>query len=329
MSMQKIPGVLIDLAHVGDSGLPLNPDPWFQQELEQCEKWGFRINRAGARVFLRFDHDQLVPYWIQRETPALAWDWLRVNGFLRIGSTNDEALELARQGAPSGTLVYAEEQTAGKGRKGRSWFAAAGKGLYFSIVLKPQQPHKNWPVLTHVAALALVEALRDLSINAVIPHPLDIDIKWPNDVLISGKKCAGILLETISANNETYAAVVGVGINVHDGSVPEALVSEATCIDVMAGAPVPRRELLIRFLRHFQKLFLIFEAGNHEELLELYKRFSSMWDGAQVLIEDGDVRRAGTTCGLNEIGALLIRTEQGSVETILAGDVRVRRAANS
>jgi BirA family transcriptional regulator, biotin operon repressor / biotin---[acetyl-CoA-carboxylase] ligase len=329
MSKLRHPAILTDLGHVGENGLPQSSAPWFQKELELCREWGFQLKCGGERVSLSFDQDQLVPYWIQKETPAIAWDWLRVHGFFRIESTNSEALALARTGAPSGTLVYTEEQTAGKGRNGRSWFSSAGKGLYFTVVLRPTQPIQYWPLLTHAASVALVETLKDLSSPLkVIPHQLELDIKWPNDVLISGRKCAGILLEMI-AEGESPAAVVGLGINVRKGSVPETLESTATCLDDAADVIVPRRQLLVRFLQNFQEFYLLFERGNHKELLDRWKAHSSMWNGADIWITDGSVCRSAVTCGLSEIGALKVRTPENTIETVFAGDISVRRMDNT
>ncbi len=329
MSTLKNPAILIDLGHVGENGLPLNTAAWFRKELELCKEWGFQLKYSNDRVSLRFDQDQLVPYWIQKETPGIAWDWLRVHGFFRVGSTNSEALELARKGTPSGTLVYTEEQTDGRGRNGRSWFSVAGKGLYFTLVIRPTRHLRFWPLLTHAASVALVETLKDLySPLKIIPHPLALDLKWPNDVLLSGKKCAGILLETM-IEGENHAAMVGLGINVGKGSVPESLKDTATCLDDMADAIVPRRQLLVRFLQNFQEFFLMFEQGKHSDLLKRWKSHSSMWDGAHVWITEGNVRRSGITCGLNEIGALLIRTPEGNLETVLAGDISVRKDTSS
>jgi BirA family transcriptional regulator, biotin operon repressor / biotin---[acetyl-CoA-carboxylase] ligase len=325
MSRIKHPSILVDLGHVGNNGLPWNEEAWFQKELDQCREWGFQVKVSDDRVSLTYDRDQLVPYWIQQETPALAWDWLRVNGFLSVESTNIVATELARKGAPSGSLVYAEEQTAGKGRRDRTWISPAGTGLYCSLLLRPAQARKYWPLLTHVASIALGETLKYLSQQRIITRPLEIDIKWPNDVLLSGKKCAGILLETVSTENENHAAIVGVGVNVRPGSVPDFLKAEATCIDDMGDAIIPRRLLLVQFLRHFQLFYLMFERGEHANLLERWKSLSSMWNGTRIWITEGDQRRQAETCGINEIGALLVRTADGSCETILAGDISVRR----
>jgi len=323
MSKIKHPSLLIDLGHVGEHGLPLNPAPWFRQELELCKEWGFRLNISNDRVRLDFDHDQLVPYWIQKETPAIAWDWLRVNGFFRIESTNDEALEQARQKAPGGTLIFTEEQTEGKGRNGHKWYSTARTGLDCSIILRPTQPLENWPLLTHVAAVALIETLKDLHARNISPHQLNEDIKWPNDVLLSGKKCAGILLETL-LEGENCAAVIGIGINVHKGSVPESLSNTATYLDEMACAFVPRRQLLVLFLHNLQLIYLMFERGNHVELLDRWKSHSSMWNGKEVWIGEEGQQRLAVTCGLNDIGALLVRSHDGKSETIIAGNVKIK-----
>jgi BirA family biotin operon repressor/biotin-[acetyl-CoA-carboxylase] ligase len=320
----KVPSILIDLGHVGTNGLPLNSDPLFQHELEICKEWGFRLKITGDRVSLEFDQEQLVPYWIQKEAAPVIWDFLRVHGFLRVDSTNNEALRIAHQGAPAGTLVYAEEQTAGKGRFDRNWFSPPKSGLYCSLILRPEQPKTHWPLLTHAASVALIETLKSLSDKSLMPHPLDMDIKWPNDVLLSGKKLAGILLETTGEERANQALVLGVGINVHKGSCPESLASEAICLDEAAGATVPRRRLLVQFLYHFQLAYRLFETGEYAELLERWKNLSSMWNEVPVWINETGARRAAVTCGLNEMGALLVRTEQGTVETIMAGDIRIR-----
>jgi BirA family biotin operon repressor/biotin-[acetyl-CoA-carboxylase] ligase len=324
MDVLEIPSLLTALARAGKSGIVRRTDLDFQKELEICQSWGYRISATHNRVSIDFDHDQLVPLWIQRETPAIVWNYPRVQGFLRIGSTNSEALEQARKGAPDGTLIFAEEQTSGRGRKDHIWFSPAGAGLYFTLVLRPKQAIECWTLLTHMASIALVETLSDLSDHNAASSPLAIDIKWPNDILISGKKCAGILCETLILSEDSRAAVVGVGINVRRGSIGNGLDFEASCLDEMSGTIVPRRRLLVRFLGHFQECYRIFEHGNHGQLLERWKRYSSMYKGVEVYITDGNTRRMATTCGLSEDGALLVRTEEGLIERILAGDICIR-----
>ena len=322
--MIKYPFILTDLAHVGSQGLDVINDSWFQDELAVCLEWGFPLKIKDGRVQISYDDELLIPCWIQQETPTIIWNGLCVNGFLRLDSTNREACDQARAGAPEGTLIYAETQTAGKGRLDRSWFSVAGKGIYFSLILRPSQPWKFWPILTHVAAGALIYALKGVEHSVELAKPLDIDLKWPNDVLLSGKKCAGILLETLMSDEGDAAAIVGVGINAHPGSVPEDLADVAICVDDAAGVAVPRRRLFIRFLKYFQYGYKLFREGKFEEILERWKGFSSMWNGASVTLFEGDRTRNAITCGLDEIGALRVRLADGSVETVLAGDVSVR-----
>jgi BirA family biotin operon repressor/biotin-[acetyl-CoA-carboxylase] ligase len=319
------PAVLNDLGRVGDTGLPLRADPRFQAEVDQCRRWGFKIQSSGERIHLAFDHEQLVSHWIQKETPPIAWSSLCVKGFLRLQSTNTEGRNLAEQGATDGTLVLAEEQTGGRGRQDRAWHSPAGAGLYCTLIVRPKQPHKFWPLLTHVASVALLETLKDLSEQKIIPFPLDTDIKWPNDVLLSGKKCAGILLEALWDDAENAAALVGFGINVRKGSVPEALSDQAACLDEMAHTYVPRRQLLVLYLKHFQICYLMFEQGRHKEVLERWKSGSSMWNGERIYIGKGQARREAVTCGLNDLGALMVRTVDGSLETLFAEDVSISR----
>jgi len=324
--MIKYPFIMTDLAHVRSHGLACSDESWFQDELALCREWGFPLKIVDGRVRLDYDEELLVPCWIQDETPQIAWNGLRVNGFLRLDSTNREAYDRALAGAPEGTLIYSETQTAGKGRLNRNWFSAAGKGIYLSLILRPPQPLNFWPILTHVAAVALIQALNSIGRDMKYPKTPGIDLKWPNDVLLSGKKCAGILLETLTPKDDIAAAIIGIGINVHKGSVPEDLAGDAICLDDAMSAIVPRRRLLIRFLKYFQNVYLLFQEGKFEEILGRWKGFSSMWNDAHVaLIESGRTRNA-VTCGLDEIGALRVRFADGTIETVLAGDVRVRRS---
>ena len=323
MSTLPYPAILIDLERVGEAGIPLQADRNFQSELTLCTDLGFKIHAANDRVRLLFDHDQLVPTWIQRETPSIAWDSLNVKGFLRVQSTNTEAHWLVEQGAPGGTLVFAEEQSAGRGRQNRAWHSPAGAGLYCTLILRPRQARTAWPLLTHVASVALAETLKGLCDDERLARPLNVDIKWPNDVLLSGKKCAGILLEAIGDDGCNSAALIGFGVNVRKESVPEMLTGMAACLDEMAGTTIPRRKVLVRFLHQFQLCYLMFEHGRHGELLERWKSCSSMWNGAQIYIGRGEKRREAVTCGINDMGALMVRNAEGLLETLLAEDVSI------
>ena len=321
-----VPSVLDRIACAGDTGIArpeAGPD---RQELLLCMNRGFPIEIREGRVRLGCDHDCLIPAWIVKETPSLAWEKLLVEGFLETESTNAEALQRARRGALGGTLVYAESQTAGRGRNGRRWISPAGAGLYFSLVLRPAQPVSRWALLTYGASVALALTLRELSDEGTIPHPLDLELKWPNDVLLSGKKAAGILLETAGMGGTISAVVVGVGVNVNPIRLPGDFSDQATSISEAAGVQVPRRRLLTRFLYHFQLEYDLFQRGEHAAILRQWKSFSHMWKDTPVWIMDSDGARPGVTAGLTESGALLVRKPDGSETVILAGDISIRRA---
>ncbi len=320
----RIPEILNEAARAGPGGVPVTEDPASKADLELCRRWGFALRLEHRRAFLPFDEDSLLPAWIEQETPALAWDRLSVRGFLEIGSTNEEALKQAGSGAPGGTLICAETQTAGRGRKGRSWISPPGAGIYCTLVIRPSQPTDRWPLLAHAASVAVAEGLKDALLECGVERPPSPDLKWPNDVYLSGKKTAGILIETVSS--QTPAAVVGIGINVRQGSIPADLRDQATCISAEAGRDIPRRRILVHCLHHFQVCYSLFERREHDELLRRWKGLSTMWDGVPVWIDDGSRRRAGITSGLTELGALRIRNEDGREETLLAADVTVRRA---
>ncbi|MBZ5495873.1 MAG: biotin--[acetyl-CoA-carboxylase] ligase [Acidobacteriia bacterium] len=275
---------------------------------------------------MAIDHDQLVPAWIIDETPAVAWEKLQVVGLRETTSTNEEALQRARQGAASGTLVFAESQTAGRGRKGRQWISPPGTGLYFSLVLRPERSPSCWTLLTHVAAVALARALQELTEAHFIPKPLDVELKWPNDVLISGKKTAGILLETVGIGGAISAAVVGVGVNVRQGGFPAELRDQVISVSEAAGVQVPRRHILVRFLYHFQLGYDLFMRGEHKAILEQWKSLSRMWRDTPVWVVENDQARPAVTAGLTDTGALVVRTPDGAEETILAADVSIRRS---
>jgi BirA family biotin operon repressor/biotin-[acetyl-CoA-carboxylase] ligase len=323
--MREFPEILNRLAEAGEQGVefPLDDPAWNAISLA-CD-WGFQIGINANRAWLSSDPDALIPTWIERETPRVAWASVRAIGFLEIDSTNSEALRRICSNAAEGTVIFAEHQTAGRGRFSRRWFSPARAGLYFSVILRPQQPLQHWPLLTHSAGVALVRALQQLATEERAGNLLSIDLKWPNDVLLAGKKVAGILLESTQSGSGSQAAVLGVGINVTTECIPVDSRQTVTALECEAGKPLPRRKLLIHFLSHFQQAYLTFEKGELQSILKEWKDASSMWNEVPVWIDEGGRRREVTTCGITPGGALMIRTGEGKKEIVLAGDVRIRR----
>jgi BirA family transcriptional regulator, biotin operon repressor / biotin---[acetyl-CoA-carboxylase] ligase len=323
MDAKKIPEFVEKLAAAGERWVRLCPLP-SMEDLELCRRSGLQIEVEGDSARLNRDPSSLVPDWIQQESLVTAWDRLTVESYWVVGSTNDRALEAGREGAAAGLVVTADAQSAGRGRRRRAWISPSRAGLYFSLLLRPNQSRQHWPLLTHVAAVALVEAIADLGRCGIVTLTLEPEIKWPNDIMIADKKTAGILLEAPSGSSGDPVAVVGVGVNCAPDALPAELAGRATSLGSASGCEIPRRWLLVRFLEHFQSWYSQFEDGRRTLILEAWKARSRMWNGSSVSISDGNSVKVGTTCGLDENGALLVRYDGGRIEPVLAADVSIR-----
>lgn len=232
-------------------------------------------------------------------------------------STNTTAMEWARNGGPAGGVVLADSQTAGRGRHGRSWHAEAGRSLTFSIILRPSLPPERWSLVTLAASVAVVDTITEIS-PVTAPR-----VKWPNDVLIDGLKCCGMLLETsFDGSGKTGGALIlGVGLNVNQESFEREL--PATSLRLAVGRPVDRAPLLALLLgRIEERLDSLTDDGGasvrsaySSHLAGLGKRISVRTMGASSCVE-------GALAGITDSGALQLRTTSG-VQTFHAGDVTI------
>lgn len=232
-------------------------------------------------------------------------------------STNVRAKELAEQGAGQGTLVVAEAQTAGRGRSGRSWLSPAGSNLYFSLLLRPDCPVDCAPMLTLVMALAVSEAIGEVcGVNA--------GIKWPNDLVAEQKKLAGILTEMSLLGRSMQYVVIGVGINVKKQNFPPELETRAVSLEEAAGRYVSRKQLLEKIMERFETAYADFlQTGELSRLCRAYNaRLVNC--GRQVRVLDPAGEYSGVAEGINERGELLVRTENGEIRRVYAGEVSVR-----
>jgi len=210
----------------------------------------------------------------------------------------------AAAGLPVGSVVLAGEQTAGQGRHGHTWHSEPGAGIYCSIVLNPA------PVLTLAIGLAAVEAITEVT-GAVC------DLRWPNDLMLGGKKCAGILVQLVDG-----LAIAGIGINVNHASFPPELAEEATSLRLQTGQQRSREDIVIALIPAVDRL----TALSQEEILDLFTHASSYASGRRVAVHqpDGDIH--GVTAGLDPAGFLKVRQDNGTHTLILAGGVRAARS---
>jgi BirA family biotin operon repressor/biotin-[acetyl-CoA-carboxylase] ligase len=245
-----------------------------------------------------------------------------MRGFETIGSTNTEAAQWARDGAAEGSVVVTEYQSEGRGRHGRTWDARKGQNLMFSVVLRPDLAVDRLGLITVAASVAVAEAIDPF----VSPHRAAL--KWPNDVLLEGRKTCGMLLESsISGAQAAEVVVLGVGLNVNQTAFPDALADTATSLRLTTGRPVPRASLFARLLKRLEARYDAVQSGNDAAVRgAFHDRFEALHEEASFRVPGTDRTIAGTVQGIAETGALRLRTPDGP-ETIHAGDVTTRSGA--
>lgn len=235
--------------------------------------------------------------------------------FQEVSSTMDEAVKRADRGTEEGTVVVAETQTASRGRQGRAWVSRSGN-LYLSVVLYPTI--QTLPYLNSLCGVAVVRAIANIS-------GLKPRIKWPNDVLLNGKKVAGILVESAIAGEDVRHSIVGIGVNV--ALNPEEfddIAGEAISLNQASAGDIPREDLLREILQQLDSLYIELNHGDSpveewEELLDtLGQRVRVTWSGEEYV---------GHAEGIDELGSLLLRQDNGQVRTLSAGDASFLRAA--
>ena len=232
-----------------------------------------------------------------------------------IDTTMRRAAELAEQGEPAGAVVIAEEQTAGRGRLGRPWISERESGLYFSLILRPALSAADAAVVTLAMGLAVVRAIGRVA-------GLACDLRWPNDVLINGCKCCGILTEMVAEDDAVRYIIAGIGVNVNHARLPQELADAATSLRLETGCEYSREALLAEILKEADRYMTILVERGPRAIVELFTRASSYAEGRRVVIANGTAELMGTTAGLTNTGTLLLKRDDGTVEPILAGSVR-------
>ena len=235
----------------------------------------------------------------------------------RLSSTNTRALELAEAGAPEGTVVVAEEQTGGRGRLGRSWHSPPRLGIWSSIILRPQIPLQKASGLSLLAALAFAQTAEE-------QLGLTVDLKWPNDGLIDGRKVLGILTEVSAETDRLYFAVCGTGINVSHlpTDFPPALRTTAGSLTMAVGRPVDRIGFYRAFLASFETLYRIFRRDGIHPFLADYRK-KSMLLGREVTVHQGHTAIHGRAVAIDDNGALVIRDGRKDI-VVFAGEATLR-----
>lgn len=287
------------------------------KHIESLKADGYRIESARARGYRLLECPDRVS---QSELAACldtAWLGRRVIWHAATGSTNADAAAAARDGAVEGTIVVAEEQSAGRGRLGRTWVSAAGVNLYLSVVLRPHILPAEAPQLSLVAGLGVAAALER--------EGLDPRIKWPNDVLLDGRKVCGILTEIEAEADRVSFVVVGIGVNLNSTleHFPEELHAKATSVVMASGRRVDRARFAARLLGELEKRYQRFQGGGFAALAAEWESRSDML-GREICVRAAGEEIGGICMGIDSDGALLLKEEGGETpRRVLAGDVSV------
>ena len=235
----------------------------------------------------------------------------------QLDSTNTEIARLTTQGAEHGTVVVADAQTAGKGRRGREWESPSGENIYMSILLRPDCVPDRAPMLTLVMAYSVAQVLREQGFD-------DVQIKWPNDLVLSGKKICGILTEMQLKDSEIDYVVVGVGINVNTRKFSEELKETATSLYLQSGRMLDREKIVESVVEHFDKTYRQFvEVQDLSFLREAYNNMLVNVGREVRVLEPGNEYTAYAQ-GINSEGELLVRMSDGEKKHVYAGEVSVR-----
>lgn len=251
------------------------------------------------------------------EATKTTWAGREVTYFDLTDSTNVQIRLLAEEGAPHGTLVVADRQTGGKGRRGRTWESPGGEGIWMSLLLRPQINPINASMLTLVMALAAEKGIREVT-------GLESRIKWPNDLVLNQKKICGILTEMSTDQMEIQYVIIGTGINVCQEVFPDEIKATATSLYLESGKRIPRSEIIGGIMKAFEEYYEKFmETEDMSGLMEEYnQKLVNLNNEVCILAPTGDFR--GVSTGINRTGGLMVRLEDGSETEVISGEVSVR-----
>lgn len=234
-----------------------------------------------------------------------------------VSSTNDWARQMAEEGAPEGTLALADAQTAGRGRRGRQWSSPDRENVYMSLILRPRIRPENAAQLTLVMGLSAAQGIREAL-------DLPVQIKWPNDLVIEGKKICGILTEMSAGQEGIRFVIIGIGINVNNAGFPEELRERATSLKLEKGVDIEKKKIMDAVITAFLKNYDEFvKTEDLSGLVEEYNQILANKD-RQVKVLDPKAPFEGVARGINTSGELLVERGNGKVTAVYAGEVSIR-----
>jgi len=287
------------------------------KHVRKLKEEGYLIKSSPKKGYLLSrDSDLLLPNEIRERLSTRVFGKMDIHYFKELDSTNMKAKNLAEGGAREGTVVIAESQTAGRGRRGREWFSSSsGNGIYATLILRPAMSPIGAPRITLMTAVAVAEALLSLV-------ELDVKIKWPNDILIKGRKLAGILTEITTEMDAVNYILVGLGLNVNtpSESFPKEIREKATSIFIETGAQFSRTRLIRTCLEQFEKYYEMFKENEFSSIIHRWKQLSDIV-GKNISVGVIGQEHMGEVVDIDDDGVLILKDDQGRIQRIISGDV--------
>lgn len=288
------------------------------KNMKVIKEEGYDIESASRKGYKLIYSPDLLTY--EEINPNLKTKFMGKNIIYlsSVDSTNNEAKRLAGEGVHEGTVVISEEQTGGRGRLGRNWISPKYKGIWMSIILRPDIEPMRVPGITQIAAAAVCNALRDMGVEAYI--------KWSNDIILNNKKICGILTEMSGEINKVNHIIVGIGMNVNieEGEFPEEVKETATSLKIEDGKNIKRKELIAKILNNFEKLYKELTINNSiKTSIEICKKYSILI-GKEIRIINRNKEIIARAIGLSDEGKLIVEYEDGKTDEIISGEVSVR-----
>lgn len=285
--------------------------------MSQLKQEGYQIESVQNKGYLLVGQEDVLSEAEIKSRLSTKWAGQQVVFYDITGSTNNDVKKMAEDGAKEGLLIVADSQTSGKGRRGRVWETPKNTNIAMSLLLRPEYEPNVAPGVTLVMALAVASAIQKITGE-------DVGIKWPNDIVIRGKKVCGILTEMSVEMDAINYVVIGIGINVNGDSYPEEIAKTATSLKMETGNQVSRASLIAETCKYFEEYYETYcQYENLKGLLELYNsKLVSKEKEVRVLDPKGEF--TGVSQGINEQGELIVLKEDGTVTNIYAGEVSVR-----
>lgn len=285
--------------------------------INQLKKEGYRIEAVQNKGYLLAKEEEVFGQHELESRMQTAWAGKPVTFYDTIDSTNLRAKLEAESGAGHGTLIVADMQTSGRGRRGRSWNSPAGTNVYFTLLLKPEFAPDKASMLTLVMALAVAEGIR-------VTTGIDTGIKWPNDIVADGRKVCGILTEMSVEQDYIHYVVIGVGINAGKQEFAPEIAATAADLEEICGNKIPRATLVAEIMKAFEKYYALFLQNlDLSGLLEAYNAVCVNC-GKEVRVLDPKGEYVAFAKGIDPAGELLVETADGNIRAIYAGEVSVR-----